>query len=109
MGIYRSRAPRGFSKNRFMTTLTLHLTFEYFDQIKAGTKTVEYPLCKPFWHKRLVGRTYDSIHIIRAYPRKGEAGKVVAFPYNGYTVETITHEHFGDDPVEVYVIPLRSE
>jgi hypothetical protein len=91
-----------------MATLTLNLKGEYFDQIKAGTKTEEYRLCKPFWAKRLEGRHYDNLVILRGYPAKDDQENRITRPYRGYTVKTITHPHFGPDPVTVYAIEVSN-
>ena len=37
--------------------LRLHLKKKYWEQIKAGTKTLEYRLANDYWRKRLVGRS----------------------------------------------------
>lgn len=87
-----------------MKILTLNLKGEYFDQIKAGTKTEEYRLCKPFWKKRLEGRCYDQVHLLRGYPPKDDETRRIVLPWRGYSVKTIKHPHFGLDPVTVYAI-----
>jgi hypothetical protein len=92
-----------------MTTLTLNLKGLYFDQIKAGTKTEEYRICKPFWAKRLEGRHYDQVVILRGYPPKEDKEKRIVRPYRGYTVKIITHPHFGPNPVEVYAIDVTAD
>jgi hypothetical protein len=88
--------------------LTLNLKGEYFNQIKAGTKTEEYRLLKPFWRRRLEGRQYDEVHICLGYPAKDDAEKRIIRPWQGYTVKTIIHPHFGNDPVEVYAIKVAA-
>lgn len=50
-----------------MRTLTLALKGEYFDAIKAGTKTEEFRQVTPYWRKRLEGQRYDSIELTRGY------------------------------------------
>lgn len=76
----------------------------YFDQMRAGTKTEEYRLVTPHWSKRLVGRTYDRLTLTRGYPSREDASRRLTVPYRGYEVKTITHPHFGPDPVEVFAI-----
>jgi hypothetical protein len=85
-------------------TLTLPLNGIYFDQIKAGTKTEEYRLVTDFWSKRLVARRYDQIVLTRGYPKADDAARRLTLPWRGYEVKTITHPHFGPDPVEVFAI-----
>ena len=89
-----------------MATLSLNLKGEYFDQIKAGDKKEEFRLYKPFWYKRLKGRHYDQIVLLRGYPPKGDENKRLCIPYRGYKIKTITHPHFGPHPVTVYAIDV---
>ena len=86
--------------------LTIPVNGVYFDQIKAGTKTEEYRLVTPFWSKRLVGRNYERVMLTRGYPRADDAERRLSKPYRGYVVKTITHPHFGPNPVEVFAIDV---
>ncbi len=90
-----------------MATLTLPLKFEYFDAIRDGTKLEEYRLVTPFWRKRLEGKTYDKIVLTRGYPRADETYRRIERPWNGFRIKTITHPHFGEEPVEVFAIDVR--
>lgn len=90
-----------------MKTLTLNLKREYFEQIKSGIKTEEYRLCTPYWQKRLKGKTFDKIIIKLGYPKNSEIEKILEFKYLGYKIKTISHKHFGENPVEVYAIKLE--
>ena len=99
-----------------MADLHLALKGEYFDAIKAGTKTEEYRLCTPYWQKRLAspfGRLatpsgrYDRIILTRGYPSRDDAERRLVLPWQGYSIKTITHPHFGPDPVEVYAINVE--
>lgn len=90
-------------------TLHLSLKGEYFDQIKAGTKPEEFRLTNDYWRKRLVGRTYDHIELTRGYPKRGDAERRLVLPWRGYLITTITHPHFGDEPVEVFAINVKQE
>lgn len=85
-------------------TLTLPLNGVYFDQIKAGTKLREYRLVTPFWSKRLVARRYRQIVLTKGYPKADDHKRRLVLPWRGYIIETITHPHFGADPVEVFSI-----
>lgn len=87
--------------------LTIPLKGECFDQIKAGTKTEEYRLCTLYWKKRLHGRHYDKLVLTRGYPQRTDAERRMVFPWRRTTIRTITHPHFGSDPVAVYVIYLK--
>lgn len=86
--------------------LTIPLKGEYFDQIKAGTKAEEYRLCTLYWKKRLTGRHYDRLILTRGYPKRTETERRMVLPWRGATIRTITHQHFGADPVAVYVIDV---
>jgi hypothetical protein len=87
-------------------TLTLPLKGIYFDQIKAGTKREEYRLVKPYWTDKIAGQTYDRIVLTRGYPPANDQERRLELPWRGYTVQTITHPHFGPDPVEVFAIKV---
>lgn len=89
-------------------TLTLPLNGVYFDQIKAGTKPEEYRLVTPFWSKRLFARRYQQIVLTRGYPRADDHDRRLVLPWRGYTIKTITHPHFGPDPVEVFAIDVSA-
>ena len=93
-----------------MRNLTLAVKGEYFDAIKAGTKTEEYRLCTPYWMKRLASPfgLYDRIVLTRGYPRRDDADRRLVLPWQGYDIKTITHPHFGPDPVTVYAIQVRA-
>lgn len=73
-----------------MADLHLALKGEYFDAIKAGTKIEEFRLLNAYWRRRLVARDYDLLVLMR-----------------GYVVKTITHPHFGPEPVEVFALNVE--
>lgn len=89
-----------------MTTLHLSLKGEYFDQIKAGTKLEEFRLCNAYWSKRLIGRSYTHIELAWAYPKKGDTERRIRVKWNGYTIKTMQHKHFGPAPVTVFAIDV---
>lgn len=90
-----------------MATLYLALKGEYFDAIKAGEKLEEYRYRSPYWRRRLEGRTYDAIELVRGYAKAGDTERRLRRPWRGYRETTITHEHFGPNPVEVFAIDVR--
>lgn len=90
-----------------MSTLYLPVKGVYFDQIKSGEKTEEYRLLTPFWAKRLVNRHYDQIVLTCGYPASDDVERRISRPWRGYRKTTITHEHFGPDPVQVYAIRVN--
>ena len=101
-----------------MTDLILPLKREYFEAIKAGTKTKEYRLCNPYWRARLINvhnilydepRQFDRVILTLGYPRGDAAERRIVRPWRGYTIKTITHPHFGPEPVHVYAIDVRPE
>lgn len=87
-----------------MKTLTLPLNGVYFDQIQAGTKLEEYRLTTPFWSRRM--HDYDRIVLTRGYPKADDHSRRLVLPWRGYKRKTITHPHFGPEPVEVFAIDV---
>ena len=90
--------------------LILPLKAVYFDQIKAGTKPLEYRLLTDHWSKRLVGREYRHVVLLRGYPKGGgvEGETRLTRAWRGYSVTPLRHEHFGPDPVTVYAIDVSA-
>ena len=86
--------------------LTLPLKAEYFDAIKAGTKSYEYRLTTPYWRKRIAGRTFTDIELTLGYPLVGDTERRLVVPWRGYSIITLTHPHFGAEPVEVFAIDV---
>lgn len=78
----------------------------YFDQMKVGTKVFEYRLRTPYWRKRLEGRTYDRVCVTRGYPSASDHDRRLVVAWLGYEEQTLTHEFFGPDPVEVFAIRI---
>lgn len=92
-----------------MSDLHLPLKREFFEAIKAGTKTKEYRLRTPYWSKRLKTRDYDCIVLTLGYPAAGDVERRLILPYLGYCEETITHPLFGPEPVEVFAIDVSGK
>jgi hypothetical protein len=88
--------------------LTIPVNGVYFDQIAAGTKTEEYRLVNDYWAKRLERRRIARIVLTRGYPKGGgvEGLTRLTRKWNGFRPITITHPHFGPDPVRVYAIDV---
>jgi ASC-1-like (ASCH) protein len=84
--------------------IVFNLKGEYFDEIKAGIKKFEYRLKNDYWSKRLVNRQYKNVIFKKGYPKNSDTDKILVMPYRGYVVQTITHKHFGTEPVEVFAI-----
>ena len=79
----------------------------YFDQIASGEKGEEYRLMTPYWRKRLEGKQFDGIEVLKGYPKAGDASRTCERPWRGYTTKTIEHPHFGAGPVEVFAIRVN--
>lgn len=86
--------------------LTLRLKGKWWDQIASGEKTVELRLATDYWRKRLIGRHYDEIHIWKGYPPKTDTSKLLRRKWQMVAKETIVHEEFGPEPVEVFCISV---
>ncbi|MBX8493128.1 ASCH domain-containing protein [Pseudomonas cichorii] len=90
-----------------MAKLTLALKGEYFDAIKAGTKVEEFRLVTPYWRQRIEDRAYGWIELTRGYPKREDTTRRLILPWQGFRIVTLTHPHFGPDPVEVFAINVQ--
>jgi len=88
--------------------LTIPVNGIYFDQIASGKKTREYRLRTQYWAQRLRDRAYDAVVLTRGYPKGGGVEGVTRLTreWRGFDPITITHPHFGPDPVEVFAIDV---
>jgi hypothetical protein len=86
--------------------LTIPVNGIYFDQIASGEKRQEYRQRTPFWSKRIEGRDYRHVVLTRGYPKAGGVEGLTRLTrvFKGYVSMTITHPHFGPEPVEVFAI-----
>ena len=89
--------------------LTLRLKRKWWEQIRDGVKTVELRLANEYWRKRLVGRSYDEIHLWCGYPPGTDISKLLIRKWELVAKESIIHEEFGSEPVEVFVISVGRE
>lgn len=87
-----------------MANLQLAVKGEYFDAMKRGEKTEEYRLYNEYWEKRFMFGQFDRLVITKGYPRKDDTSRRIDIPYKGFEIKTITHQHFGPDPVKVFAI-----
>ena len=99
-----------------MSKLNLALKAEYFDAIRDGSKLEEYRLANAFWKKRLIiggergvlHRSFDGIVLTKGYPKRDDTSRRLELPWRGFTRKTITHPHFGPNPVEVFAIAVST-
>ena len=89
-----------------MANLHLPLKRSYFAQIRDGTKVEEYRLCTPYWAKRLEGRQYSQVVLTLGYPARADHARHLSRQWRGFSIKTITHPHFGPEPVQVYAIDV---
>lgn len=90
-----------------MADLIIPIKGIYFDQIKEGTKPEEFRLVTPYWMRRLEGKTYERIVLTKGYPKREDAERRLVRTWRGFRMTTITHSHFGPDPVLVYAINVQ--
>jgi len=95
------------SKSLATKTLYLPLKGEYFNAIKSGEKVEEFRAITPRMKKRIEGRDYDKIILTLGYPKRSEHSKRIERKWLGYEIKTITHPHFGPEPVQVYAIKVN--
>ena len=88
--------------------IVLNLKREYFEAIQRGEKKEEYRIYNDYWKRRLIGREYENIEFRLGYPKRGDHARSIVRQYTGYTIKTITHRHFGCEPVEVFAIKIMS-
>ena len=90
--------------------LVLNVKNKYFYEILNGRKVKEYRKRTPYWMKRIEGKTFDIVEVRNGYPPRYSNGvTALVFPWEGLTVETVTHKEFGKEPVDVYAINLNHE
>ena len=87
--------------------LRLPVTAQYFYEIKAETKPFEFRLDTPYWQVRILGKSFDEVHITLGYPKAGDHSRILIRPWRGYEQQTITHPHFGPEPVDVIAIRVN--
>lgn len=95
-----------------MADLILNVKGMYFAQIRDLTKPLEFRLCTPRWHKRLHDkngqpRHFDRVVVVWGYPKRDDMEKRLFRPWRGFEVQTVTHEHFGKMPVDVFAIRVN--
>ncbi|UYL85451.1 phosphoadenosine phosphosulfate reductase family protein [Acidovorax phage Alfacinha3] len=89
-----------------MADLVLPLKAAYFDAIRDGQKVEEFRERTPYWRRRLEGRTFGRVVLTKGYPAAGDADRRIVREWRGYRETTITHPHFGPEPVEVFAIDV---
>lgn len=87
-----------------MSDLILPVKGIYFEQILSGEKLEEYRLDNAYWQKRLLGKFQDRVIVTLGYPSRDDHERRIVRPYKGWVRKTITHPHFGPEPVAVFAI-----
>jgi len=83
--------------------LFLILKAEYFNKIKAGTKTSEFRLMTAYWLTRLTSKNWTHVTFQMGYASDAPR---VRKKITGIEIVTIEHEFFGNQPVDVFEIKL---
>ena len=91
-----------------MSDLVLNVRERWFRDIESGVKTEEYRELKPYWAKRLEGKTYDNVIIRLGYPKKGDSERQIVFPWTGYQIKHVISDEFGGEEKSVFAIYLRN-
>ena len=86
--------------------LQLAVKKKYFDEIASGVKTEEFRMSNAYWMNRLKDKDFEKVVITLGYPKKDDQSRRLEFKWSGYSIKTITHEHFDNKPVTVYAIKL---
>lgn len=89
--------------------LHINLKSKYFYEIKNGIKAFEYRLKNDYWSKRLINKDYDEVYFKLGYPKTDEPNKIIIAKYEGFEIQKIKHELFGDKEVEVYAIRIGNK
>ena len=85
--------------------LHLHVTREYWEQMRDGKKLWEYRLADK-WFKRIAHGNFDEVWIWLGYPKGSCTEKRLRFYWRGFKREEITHKHFGEKSVWVVSIDV---
>jgi len=92
-----------------MKPLILPLKRRWFDEIRQGIKAEELRVYNDYWRKRLEGREYSHIELTLGYPPRHDTSRRIFKPWLGYEIKTVTHPHFGPEPIKVYAIKILQE
>lgn len=84
--------------------LYLNLKGVYFDAIKSGVKKYEFRECSK-WAKKLDGREYDLICIMKGYPKKTDMSRRFYCKWKGcFQTVLKSHPHFNNHDTKVFAI-----
>lgn len=87
--------------------LCLHLRRIWFDKVKSGEKMVEFKKASPYWRGRLIGKSYDEVHVMLGYPNSNQADRIIKRKFNGYWRSVLVdHPEFGPGRVPVFAIDV---
>lgn len=90
-------------------TLIVNVKKVYFEQIRDRVKPYEYRLDNPYWQKRLQDKEFDILEVRCGYPKNGDKERIIRRKWMGFVKMTITHEHFGNEPVKVFAMRTEGE
>lgn len=89
-----------------LKVLRLNLKRKWWEKIRDGSKTVELRRATEYWQTRLIGRSYDEIHLCLGYPRRGDESRTLKRKWRCVAKEMVQSDEFGPEPVEAYVIDV---
>lgn len=91
-------------------TLVLPVKAKYFQQIKARTKPQEYRDQTEYWAKRIEGKQFAYVEITEGYPTAHDRTRRIKRRWVGVAkLQGFVHEHFGNEPTDVYAIDVTGE
>lgn len=84
--------------------LILPLKRRWFLDIQAGIKPFEYRLDTPYWQKRLIGKSYETVTFTLGYPERQDISRRISKPWFGYEMQTVLHEEWNNVPMRCFAI-----
>ncbi len=89
-----------------MKDLFLILNGKYFNQIMIGEKTSEYRLLTEYWLNRLTSQDWQYVTFQLGYNKNAPR---IRKKIKEIKINTIEHEFFGGNPVDVFEITFDAE
>ncbi len=91
-------------KSELLNTFVVNVEKGYFEEIRDRVKPYEFRLDNPYWQKRLQDKEFDVLEVRCGYPKNDNKERIVRRKWMGFVKMTITHKHFGKEPVDVFAI-----